>query len=59
LPEGLDINITSIESIFSQGEQQLLSLARVLLQKNKMLILDEATSSVDNETDTFIQAKIK
>jgi ATP-binding cassette, subfamily C (CFTR/MRP), member 4 len=45
--------------IFSQGEQQLLSLARVLLQKNKILILDEATSSVDNETDIFIQDKIK
>jgi ATP-binding cassette, subfamily C (CFTR/MRP), member 4 len=45
--------------IFSQGEQQLLSLARVLLQKNKILILDEATSSVDNETDVFIQDKIK
>jgi ATP-binding cassette, subfamily C (CFTR/MRP), member 4 len=34
-------------------------LARVLLQKNKILILDEATSSVDNETDVFIQDKIK
>ena len=41
------------------GEQQLLSLARVLLRKNNILILDEATSSVDNPTDAFIQLKIK
>ena len=41
------------------GQQQLLSLSRVLLQSNNILILDEATSSVDNETDEFIQRKIK
>ena len=51
--------MTSIENTFSVGEQQLLSLSRVLLRQNDILILDEATSSVDNETDEFIQSQIK
>ena len=50
---GLDAEITA--SSLSKGQQQLLALARALLKKGKILILDEPTSNVDAETDGTMQ----
>lgn len=55
LPQGLETPLQRQEEDFSQGQRQLLSIARVMLSKPSMLILDEATSSIDTRTELKIQ----
>ena len=58
LPQGYDTIITSENGMLSQGEQQLLTIARTILPNPKVMILDEATSSIDTKTEKDIQAVI-
>lgn len=55
LPEGYDTVITEAGGNLSQGQKQLLCIARVMLCQPDMLILDEATSSIDTRTELKIQ----
>ena len=56
LPQGYDTVIAEDGGSLSQGQKQLLSIARVMLCLPPMLILDEATSSIDTRTEVKIQA---
>ena len=55
LPEGYQTVLNEETSNVSQGQKQLLTIARAILADNKLLILDEATSSVDTRTEVRIQ----
>lgn len=55
LPQGYDTVINEEASNISQGQKQLLTIARAILANPSILILDEATSSVDTRTETYIQ----
>ena len=55
LPDGYDTMLAESGSNLSQGQRQLLSIARAVLADPKILILDEATSSVDTRTEMHIQ----
>ncbi len=55
LPDGYDTKINGDADNISQGQKQLLTIARAMLADNPILILDEATSSVDTRTERLIQ----
>lgn len=55
LPEGYDTFLEDGGASLSQGQRQLLTIARVILKSPKILILDEATSSIDTRTESLIQ----
>ena len=55
LPEGYNMELNEEASNVSQGQKQLLTIARAVLANPRMLILDEATSSVDTRTEVLIQ----
>ncbi|MBR4295542.1 MAG: ATP-binding cassette domain-containing protein, partial [Clostridia bacterium] len=55
LPDGYETELTEAGSNLSQGQRQLLAISRAVLADPKILILDEATSSVDTRTEMHIQ----
>ncbi|MAL96955.1 MAG: ABC transporter [Alteromonadaceae bacterium] len=59
LPQGLDTPVGERGARLSGGQRQRLSLARALLKNPPILVLDEATSAVDNETEAAIQRSLK
>lgn len=59
LPDGYDTVLNEEASNISQGQKQLLTIARAILANPAILILDEATSSVDTRTELYIQKAMK
>ena len=58
-PNGYDMVLNEETSNISQGQKQLITIARAFLTNPKLLILDEATSSVDTRTEVQIQEAMK
>jgi ATP-binding cassette subfamily B protein len=59
LPEGYNLVLNEEQTNISQGQKQLITIARAILADPKVLILDEATSSVDTRTEALIQQAMK
>lgn len=58
LPNGYDYNVQERGATLSVGQRQLISFVRAMVQEPKIIVLDEATSSVDTETEELIQNAI-
>ena len=58
LPEGLETVLTGSGSSISSGERQLVSISRAFARDPELIILDEATSYVDSETETKVQQSL-
>ncbi|XP_026449117.1 ABC transporter C family member 8-like isoform X2 [Papaver somniferum] len=59
LPNHLDASVSDDGDNWSAGQRQLFCLGRVLLKRNKILVLDEATASIDSATDAILQRVIR
>lgn len=59
LPGGIDAEVAEGGENLSAGQRQLLCMARALLKSPRLLVMDEATSNIDNKTDEKIQTMLK
>lgn len=59
LKEGLDVSISVLGENLSQGEKQLISIARALLKNSQIVLIDEATSNIDEQTEKIINEVLR